>query len=213
MKHFKSRTACVLLTLLAYGILGYSGFLLVQLLATLITKGAASGVDKAVAGLLLGGVGAGALFAALRLAPTGADPAALDRRQMLLFGLFFPGAAQIYARRWTLGVTLLLGPFAVFMAAFWAAGVVHAAAPQLLPAWSSSALMLTIPVSYALLWLGSLSEAHFWAGRQPPDIDAAGWPRGRGVIATFGALLFLLPAMEILLLGYMGVLLRATASH
>lgn len=195
-------TACVLLTLLAYGCLYTSGVCLIPLLVTRIVS------FMTAAGLLLGVIGGGTLFAALRLAPKNTGLNRFNRRQLMLFGLLFPGAAQIYARRWTLGITFLLGPIAAYIAAFSIVLILRYAAPQYLPG-SSRPLLLTIPVFFALLWLGSLYEAYIWSARLPADIDVSGWPRGRSVLTTMGAALFLLPIMILFLLRFMVVTMKA----
>ena len=201
--------ASVLLIFPAFGILLYSGINLYPLMISLVFKGPISGVGMALVGLLGGGVGAVVLFSALRLAltRTGAEP--FRSRQMMLFGLLFPGAGQIYARRWARGAVFLFGPFVIFSVALLIVSITAIVAPQLLSAAGGGRLAQILPASFVLLWLGSLSEGHFWAARRPSNIDASSWPCGRGVLATLGAVLFLLPTVFAFQFAFMRIMLHA----
>ena len=197
-------TFSVILTLLAYGLLYAGGLSLVPLLVSMFSADPTFGTGLAAIGLLLGGLGAAALFAALRLALPITRPVPFDKRKLMLAGLLFPGASQIYAGRWAPGVCFLAGPFAAFVGTYLTVLIVrNSVGAHVLPSWSSTALKLAIPIFYALLWLGSMSEAYFWAARQTPGIDATAWPRSQGVVATLGATLFLLPLIMVLLIRFM----------
>ena len=187
--------ACALLTILAY-ILLYSGSIFfwgVFLPVTFrIVKIDFRGTAAACAGLMQAFLGVGALFAALKLGRSAPLPPRFERRLMMLFGLLFPGAAQIYAGRWTCGMIFMFGPLYAFFVGLGLLCLAGIFAPSInsLIAGFGGFWRLWIAVSL-LIWIGSLVEASFWASLQSSNLDATRWPRWKGVVVTLGAGIFI----------------------
>lgn len=188
--------------------------------ASIFVHGLSPSVGVVFLGLLWGSIGAGLLFAGLKLCWDKEEaPEPIAPETLAGFGILFPGSAQAYAGRWLPAAAFLFLPVVVAMVCLILAALVgivfRSNPPTFLMNLIKGVTNLAIGnarLTYFVLWIASLGEGMRWLYALPANPPPQPIPRGKASVIGLGTVIFGSTFFMLTLAGAVGGLLHGTSA-